>query len=457
MKLRTRLSLLFTLLTAAILLIFALVIYYTAKDSREKEFYSLLKKEAITKANLFLDANVNREVLQDIYANNRKLLDEVEVAIYDTTFNLLYHDAVEIDYVKETQEMFEEINENGEIGFYQENWQVVGLRYQFHADNFIVIAAAYDQYGYSNQQNLAKTIAFVFMLSILFIYIIGWFFSKKALEPVKVMMDKAKKITASNLDQRLIHGKYNDELSQLAHTFNEMLDRLEDSFEAQKQFVSTISHELRTPLSAIIAELDLSIGRERTSEEYKAALTRALQDSRKLVRLSNSLLDFAKASYDPSEIAFKSVRVDEVLVAAMQEVLKANPEYHVDIHFEREIEDDKQITVHGNEYLLKVAFLNLFENGSKFSADHKSRVCIGFSPHTIVLRFQDRGIGISPIDIPHIFEPFYRGENSRITEGNGIGLSLTKKIITLHSGQISVCSVQNETKGTTIEVSIPTE
>lgn len=453
MKLRTKLSLLFTLLSAVILLVFASVIYYTAKESRTTEFYSLLKKEAITKANLLFDARVDGNVLQDIYANNRKLLDEVEVAIYDTTFTLVYHDAVEIDYVKETREMFDEINAAGEIRFFQDGWQVVGLRHRFGSDDFILTAAAYDQYGYNKQQKLAQTIVLVFFVSVLFIYLLGWFFSKKALQPVKNMTAKAKEISASNLDQRLTVGNSQDELAELAITFNEMLDRLEYSFEGQKQFVSNISHELRTPLAAIIAELELSTDRAFSQVEYRKALARALQDAKKLVRLSNSLLDFAKASYDPVEISFRTVRVDELLLEAMQMVLKLNPAYLIDIHFGQDIEDDQQITVYGNEYLLKVAFSNLFENGCKFSSDNRCKVSIAFVSNAVRLRFEDRGEGIPTADLPYIFNPFFRGENGLKFEGNGIGLSLTKKIIVLHKGQITV----GGQAGTTMfEVILPT-
>ena len=101
MKIRTRLTLLFTLITATILLVFAFVTYYSAKDNREKEFFVVLQKEAITKANLFFDAKVDATTLQDIYRSNRKVLNEVEVAIYTRNFQLLYHDAIDIDLVKE--------------------------------------------------------------------------------------------------------------------------------------------------------------------------------------------------------------------------------------------------------------------------------------------------------------------------------------------------------------------
>lgn len=454
MKIRTRLTILFTLITATILLAFATVIYISAKENREKEFYSLLRKEALTKANLFFNAKVETKTLQDIYKNNRQILNEVEVAIYDSSFNLLYHDAVDIDYVKETPEMINEIYQKGEKQFYQEEWQVIGLRYEFENKDFIITATAIDQYGYNKLDSLLKNSIIVFVISILFIYIAGRFFSKRVFDPVKEMTEKAKVISATNLDLRLNSNGSKDELSELANTFNEMLSRLENSFDAQKHFVSNISHELRTPLAAIITELELSINKEKNVTEYKSTIQNALGDAKKLVRLSNSLLDLAKASYDPAEISFKQIRIDEILLDARQQVQQVNPDYKVDIVFEQEFDNDKQITINGNEYLLKVAFANLFENGCKFSKDKQSSVSIFFEKEKIHLRFNDKGIGISEVDLKNIFTPFYRGENKLFADGNGIGLSLTQKIIHLHKGSISVQSKQH--LGTTFTVELQT-
>lgn len=450
MKIRTRLTILFTLVTATILLVFAAIILFSAKENREKEFYTLLKKEAVTKANLFLNAEVNSKTLQDIYKNNRTTLNEVEVAIYNPSFQLLYHDAVDIDVVKETKPMIEEIAKKGEIQFYQKDWQVIGMTYQFQQNTYIITAAAYDGFGYIKFYNLLETCIVVFIISILVLYIAGRFFSKKAFEPIVNMTDKAKMISATNLDLRLDTNQSKDEISELAATFNKMLNRLENSFDSQKQFVSNISHELRTPLSAIIAELELSTNKERNSEEYKIVILNTLQDAKKLAKLSNSLLDLAKANYDPSEIAFKQVRIDEVLLDARQQVQQSNPAYNIAIHFENDFENDIQISVNGNEYLLKVAFVNLFENGCKFSKDYQSLVSVYFLENKIELRFSDNGIGISSEELEHIFTPFYRGTNKIHADGNGIGLSLTKKIILLHKGSISVFSKKEQ--GTTFIV-----
>lgn len=178
MKIRVRLTILFTLLTAAILFFFAFIIYYSAKKDREKEFFELLKKEAITKSNLFLKAKVPSEVLHNIYHNNRQTINEVEVAVYNQNKKLLYHDAVEIDFVKETDELFDEIQQKGFVIFYQDKWQVVGMNYVVDGNHYIVTAAALDEYGYSKMNNLLKNIILIYIFSLLLIILSAFLFYK---------------------------------------------------------------------------------------------------------------------------------------------------------------------------------------------------------------------------------------------------------------------------------------
>ncbi|MNJ96184.1 Sensor kinase CusS [compost metagenome] len=453
MRIRTRISILFTLITATILLVFACTVYFSAVENREREFYALLKKEAYTKANLFLNAKVDKKTLEDIYHNNRKILNEVEVAIYDTRFDLLYHDAVDIDFVKETPAMLQDILKNKEIRFYQEKWQVIGITFPYKDKIYIITAAAYDQYGYNKLNSLLSTILLVFILSIFLIYAAGIFFSKKVFQPILEMTQRVKTISATSLDARLTSSGNKDELSELASTFNAMLDRLENSFDAQKHFVSNISHELRTPLAAMIAELEISANKDRSIVEYKTVIDNTLNDAQKLKKLFNSLLDFAKASYDSSEIAFKTLRIDEILIDACQQVLQSSPNYKLDIFVDPAIEDEKLLSINANEYLLQVAFVNLIENACKFSPNQKCLIAIKADENRIQLEFKDDGIGIDPVDLPNIFTPFYRGSNKDYSEGNGIGLSLTRKIVLLHQGEISVRSAKGV--GSVFSIDIP--
>ncbi|MDN5285008.1 MAG: two-component sensor histidine kinase [Mucilaginibacter sp.] len=453
MTIRNRLTFLFTAIIAALLLAFALVVYFSFSENREEEYYASLRQTAITKANLLLDAKIEPNVLQLIYKHSPNSLFEEEVAIYDTSFNLLYHDAVEIDKVKETRQMINEIVQQKQIRFYQGKMQVVGILYHHDNSDYVITSAANDQLGYAKLSSLKYTLIIAFFVAIIFIYIAGHIFSSKALKPVSDMVDEVEEITATNLDLRIKEGNGKDEIAELAVTFNAMLNRLEKSFDAQKEFVSNISHELRTPITAMLTELQVTVEKERNSEYYKSAIEHAISDAQKLVRLSNSLLDLAKANYDHTEISFKEVRLDELILDARNDALHDQPGYKINIVFETEIEDDDFISVLGNEYLLKVAFINLMENGCKFSKDKESAIAITYFKDKAILRFQDHGIGMDENELPHIFTAFYRGANQQFVSGNGIGLSLTKKIIDLHRGTITVTSKKDE--GTTFTVELP--
>jgi signal transduction histidine kinase len=450
MKIRLKLTLLFSGLFAILLLAFSLAIYFYNANQREEAYFKRLRQLAITKTNLLLGAHVQPSVLQLIYENSLNTLPQEEVAIYDTSFYLLYHDAMNIDRVKESRGMIDSIMTRKEIHFYVDDLQAIGFVYNFDKKMYVITAAAKDDEGLAKLKTLRIVLAVGFAMAILLTLLAGILFSRKALAPVAEMVGEVEAITASHLDLRIDSGNGKDEIAELAQTFNRMLNRLESSFNAQKEFVSNISHELRTPLAVIIAELEVSAINARTTDEYREMNELVLLEARKLSRLSNDLLDLAKASYDHSGITFKELRLDEVLLDATQGVLRSNPGYRVELLFEKEMEDSEGISIKGNEYLLKVAFSNLIENACKFSGNRVCSVAISFREKDPILRFSDMGIGISTHDLSRIFTPFYRGENKKYADGNGIGLSLTARIIQLHNGTISVDSVID--KGTTFTI-----
>lgn len=452
MKIKGKLTLWFTLLVATILLVFVAVVYWSSSKNREVEFFEVLEKEGITKAKLFFEAEVNPSTLHKIYRFNSEVINEVEVAIYDLDFNLLYHDAEEIDRVKETKSMIDKIVSHKRVHYFQGDWQVIGMVYSYNGKDYVLTATALDEYGYVKMHNLFLTITLLTIVSLIVIYICGGLFADRVLLPIKVMNKEVNNITATNLDLRISTEKNKDELGALANNFNVMLDRLERSFDAQKQFVSNISHELRTPLAAIIAELELALVKEQKADAYVRTIENALADSKKIVRLSNSLLDFAKASYDPTEIVFKSVRMDEVVLDACQKLQKSNPTYKFNFVIDENIDSEEMVSINGNSYLLEVAIMNLLENACKFSKDQQCKISISNIENKLRIVVSDNGIGMSREDLDHIFTPFYRGENGKLIEGNGIGLSLTHKIIGLHQGVIDVQSQVN--KGTTFTITI---
>lgn len=453
MKIRTKLTLRYTAVTAFVFTLFAVAVYLFSEQNRENEFFRTLKKEGITKLNLFVEGNIDEVIMQAIYRNNREFINEIQAAVFDMDFNLLYHDAQDIDIVKETPEMLENIRTFGLLRFYEGRYQAVGFVYSIGEQEFIVTAAAYDGHGYAEQRMLAILLIGLWIAGTLIIIPSGYFLARGALSPVAKIIDEVEHISDFNPNVRLIAKNKQDELGILAETFNEMLNRLEKSFDSQKTFVSNISHELRTPLAAMIAELELARRQEHNAQEYTEIIKNVLNDARRMERLSKGLLDLARAGYDSAKIAKEEVRLDETLLNARDAVMKSNRNFTVELIFDSETDDDRQITVFGNEYLLRTAFINLIENNCKFSPANTSLVNISFADGNSVIRFSDNGIGISSDEIDKIFIPFYRGKNREQAQGYGIGLALVKRILLLHKGEIAVQSEKGE--GTTFVVSLP--
>ncbi|MCC8174201.1 MAG: HAMP domain-containing histidine kinase [Odoribacter sp.] len=453
MKIKTRLTLRYTYITAITLLVFSVIIYICLERNRSKEFFQVLKKEAITKANLFLDNRVDAHTMQLIYLNNLNFIDEVEVAIYDVRFNLLYHDAIDIDIIEEDEKMISEIIRKEEIEFYIDDYQGVGMVYPYKGEMYVLTAAAYDGKGIMQRNAIVVILVLIWVSGVIFCFFIGKSLAESALKPVADMVDEVEHITESNLDTRIQIVNRNDEIGELGVTFNNMLDRLRTSFDSQKMFVSNVAHELRTPLTALIAEFELGLLKERTNEQYCEIIKNAKKDTVRLERLSAGLLDFARANYDTSLITMKEIRLDELLLDARETVCKIYDNYKINIIFEKETENEQMITVIGNEYLLKTAVVNLIENNCKYSQDKTSRIHISYYDDKSILRFEDTGIGIAQADMENLFKPFFRGMNVQNIEGNGIGLALVHKIITLHRGTIKVDSLLD--KGTVFIIELP--
>lgn len=449
MKIRTRLTLLFTIVTAMLMIFYGIAVYYSSSEAREVSFYAQLRNEAVAKANLFFQSTLNEKEMHRVYKNNTKTINEVQVAIYDPEFNLVYHDDSKVDFVKEDPKMLFSILKKKEISFFIDDLQAIGMVYTHNGKEYLVTAAGYDQYGYKSINHLLTISIIAFISILILIYLAGIFLAKKALYPLSEMVHQIKNITAGKLQLRLKTTGEKDELNELAQNFNGMLERLENSFDAQKHFVSNISHELRTPLSAIITELEFSSEKEQTKAEYQQTIQYALDDARNMAKLSNSLMDLAKASYDPNEISFYEVRLDEILLESYSKILKENQEYKISLNIDSDTEEH-QLVIWGNEYLLRVAFNNLIDNACKYSPVHTCRIDVKATNKKLYISFINTGITISQEDLLHIFEPFYRSKASKQEKGYGIGLFLTKKIIDLHHAAISMISENNTTVFTVV-------
>jgi signal transduction histidine kinase len=412
-----------------------------------------LEKKALTTAKLLIEVKeVDYNLMKIIDRNSLNALHNERVIIYNNKnrqiYNSLDNDSIQVSY-----QFLDKIRNAKNVRYHEGKNEAVGLVFILNNESYVVIASAFDTYGRIKLNNLIWIILVGFIISIGSTIILGRIYAAKALQPISDVVKQVDKITISSLDMRVNEGNKTDEIAQLAITFNKMLERLESAFEMQRSFVSNASHELRTPLTSITGQLEVSLMKPRTQKEYEDILESVLEDIKNLNALSNGLLNLAKASSDISAIALRSLRFDEILWETKDELVKRNKNWKIFIDFNDTINEEKELTVLGNEQLIKTVVINLIDNACKFSPDHSAYVSLSSENDFLITQIKDNGPGIAPTDMKNIFHPFFRADNVRQIPGNGLGLSLAKKIVEIHKGTFAINSMIN--KGTTIEFSIP--
>jgi len=440
MNIRLRLTLLFAVLVASIMLVFSLSVYYLYDQFREQEFNKRLQEKAITTVRLLEDVGgITESLLHAIDRNNLTAMYKEEVTIYDPQNKIVYDSGKEP--FSATPEILQSIREGKSFRKQQGEKEIVGLRYvDRRKETLVVIAYAIDLYGFSKLERLRNILVMGWAVSLFVVLFSGWLFAGDALRPVSEIIEQVKNISARNIHERLTIGNEKDELAELASTFNELLARLEDAFNSQRSFVSHASHELRTPLAIMMGQLGVSLMQERTPETYRDTIKETIEEVKKMRDLVNGLLELARLNDDSSQFSVRPVRVDELLWQAREVLLAHSPDYVVHIEFDQFPEEEEALEIDGDASLLQTAFMNLMGNGCKYSNDHRVNVTLYIQDNAIRIAFVDRGVGIADKDLPHIFDPFYRAEATQSVKGHGVGLALTERIIKLHKGDIRVRS-----------------
>ncbi|PKP45568.1 MAG: two-component sensor histidine kinase [Bacteroidetes bacterium HGW-Bacteroidetes-12] len=453
LNIKTKLTLQFTLIVTLILTLFSISIYYFSSTYREKEFYNRLENKALDNVRLLIDVKeIDHDLLKIIDRNTNLSLYNEKVMIFNYKNELLYNSS-DNDSIEITPEILNNIRLEKEVRFTDDKIEILGLLYTDKFDRFVVLASAFDKYGRNKLNNLKWVLFIGFFVSIGITVFVGRIYAEKALKPMSDVVSQVEKITISSLNLRVEEGNGTDEISQLAITFNKMLNRLESAFEMQRSFVSNASHELRTPLTSITGEIEVSLMKNRSAQEYESILKSVLEEIKNLNEITNGLLDIAKASSDISAISVKNVRIDELLWQTRSELIARKKAYTIEIKFAAPIDDESKLTILGNEYLLKTAIINLMDNACKYSLNNTVIVELSVTSTHFIAEFMDNGIGIDEEDLKKITAPFFRAKNAINISGNGLGLPLVDKIITLHQGTLSFQSEIN--KGTVVSISLP--
>lgn len=450
MEIAKKITLLFAILSAIIISLLSGFVWYFSNDFAFEDFYKRLE----ARVNIASQISFNEDKRNNVYAEVRnqylERLPAEKQYIIEEDKNGNYPQAINLGL----QKTFYDNLKSGKIArFRKENQFYAGKIFESKKKKYLIIVTASDPFGFRELKDLQKTLIIGFFLSVIFSFIVGWKFSNYMLNPLRKIIKSVKKIKAENLHLRLDVKKGSDEMSQLAETFNNMLNRLETAFETQNNFISNASHELRTPLTIISGEVELAIKDHPYPARQTKALIKIKNEADRLEHILTSLLGLAQSGFNGQNQPREEVRIDELLWEIKESVHQVHPESKIEIDFSKLPDDEEDLKLKANKNLLKLAIANIVGNACKYS--NYKPVIIGLEANRNVLyvSITDQGIGIPQDDIQHIFEPFYRASNTSNFKGYGVGLPLSLNIIRLHRGSIGIKS--QEKIGTEIKIVLP--
>jgi signal transduction histidine kinase len=280
----------------------------------------------------------------------------------------------------------------------------------------------------------------------------GYFLSGRMLKPIDKITSVARRSSYSNLKERLSYNGPDDEIKRLADTFDNMLNRLDDAVESQKQFVQDASHELRTPIAIALTNIEvLEMKSEATIEDYQE-LNRILKLS--LDRMNNISNSLQLLSEDVNRSQkFVKVNIKEVISEVVNEAEIEAKRQGIVLHWKPSA---IEAAIPGDAFQIKQAIFNLVNNAIIYSSTGGFvDITVNIENQLVIIKVADSGIGIAAEDLPRVFDRFYRVDKSRSRQrgGSGLGLAIVKKIVEEHDGMVSVESIPGQ--GSTFRIELP--
>jgi heavy metal sensor kinase len=287
-------------------------------------------------------------------------------------------------------------------------------------------------------RTLAASLAGLSVAIVLLALVSGRAVCRRALAPVTRMATAARGMGAADFTERLPVAPINDELADLGQSFNGLLDRLHESFERQRRFTGEAAHQLRTPLAAVLGQAEVALRRERPADEYRDALEAVRRQAGHLQRIVDALLFLARADAEAGPPAAEQLDLAAWLSTHL--LTWADHERAADIRVDRA---GGPVWIHAPPALLGELVNNLIDNALKYS-DPGTLVTLRLErePGAVTLAVEDRGCGVEPHDLPHLFRPFFRSADARRRgiAGVGLGLAVAARLAKAFGGDLSATS-----------------
>jgi signal transduction histidine kinase len=447
MKIKDRLALYFTLISTTVLLAVLFAVYFIFIKFLESDFYDRLNDRAFINANLYLEADeISADSLKRVKTEYLETLNGEIVRIYDSNNKPRF---ITDNQQFWTSDFINQVRKAKKIRIKEGLRQTVGIFYKDNQGDFVILASAIDNSTYNRIGKLRISMAVTFIIITAGLLLSSRWIANRILKPLDIFIGEVKKIKSSNLDFRVQETKNKDEINLLAQNFNQLMDHLEQAFILQKTFVANASHELRTPITSLLMEAEIALSQPRNAEEYQKALRSVVDDADKMNATINSLMSLAQADLELGATQTEAVRIDKLLRELQVHWAQKNKQSKLIINSEVLPTRADLLTLNVNKNLLEIALNNIIGNAFKFSDYQDVHCTLTVSEQEIKIAIRDLGVGINQNDSEHIYEPFYTSSSNVNLKGNGMGLYMAHKIISLAKGELSFTS---EDKGTTFFV-----
>ena len=427
-----------------ILLVFSslAIVFYISENIIHSSVRTYLKDVVIHRLDYLTIKN--GEIIID--SNFDTMIQNVEIAIYDKDFKFLYGNSpngFEMDNRKSKDDKIMIIRSNNQ------KWYVYNKTIELGDYGKVWIRGVMPNIGQSSAIETVIQISFVILPFFLILSAIGgYIITKNAFTPIEKIRRIAEKINEGNdLSQRINLGKGDDELHTLANTFDVMFDRLQTSFENEVQFTSDVSHELRTPITVILTQAEYGKGYINSVEEAQKSFGIIEKEGQKMSKLVSQLLTLARMERGRQKLNLENINLSELIEMTVETqtlsaksknikiITKIMPEIYANI----------------DEMMIMRVFTNLISNAISYGKQNGTVIIELFlKEDKIISKISDDGIGISEDKLDKIWLRFYQVDPSKNGDNSGLGLSMVKKIVELHKGEIFVESELG--KGTTFTI-----
>jgi signal transduction histidine kinase len=456
---RNRIAFYYIITTALLISVVFTVIYIIVKESVYRHIDNDIQSE---KVKLFEEISINNKGFSLIDAHEWKENEHNTLDVNPIFIQFLTTDAKIFDKspnLKKSKLLFHK-SEEGLPQYFDAKLDEIAIRQsQIEVTNknktvgYILIAMSLEDANLV-LKNLRSILLFAFPLVLGILFLVARFIVGRSIQPVKTIIETSNKITKDNLNTRILLPENKDELYELSNTINNLLNRIENAIEREKQFTSDASHELRTPLAIIKGTLEVLIRKPREKQEYEDKVNFCISEVDRVNKLVDELLLLARFENEKQNIKSESILLNALLLDTSARFSQKIKNKHCKIINQF----DDEFYVQSDYNLISIILSNIFSNALKYS-DNNSIVRINLynENKTIKCSITDEGIGISEVDKDKIFNAFFRSEslNHPDIKGTGLGLSIVKRLCELLKINITIESELNN--GTTIVLSFPEE